>query len=251
MAIISFSRRLVFLKTRKVAGTSVEALIRPFLGDDDIVPAVTPRDEFFCAQRGAFSRNYLARSADELKYTELVLQGRFDDAAHFLKSCKKVATSHMSYAQLKKTVERKGHKISDFCVFTIERHPYDWLLSMLLYDNSSYNKTGNALSSTNVRALNQAAERYLNRPDVKDKINWSMYAAGNQVLVDRVIRFERLKRELDEVICRFIPECDVSELPTLKENKTRLDASTAFSLDVKRRVQNIFNLVFSYLGYDT
>lgn len=249
MAIISFSRWFIFLKTRKVAGTSVEALVRPYLGSEDIVPAVTPRDEFYCAKQGATSRNYLARSKDEFTYTALVLDGRFDEAASFLRSCKKRASSHMGYSQIRKLVEKAGYNIKDFWIFTIDRHPYDWLLSMLLYDNSSYNRTGYGLSKRNVELLNDSARRYLLRPDVNKKLNWTMYSKNDEILVDRVVKYECLRQELEEVLSSLIPECNINDLPALKENKTGIDADAAFSDDVKALAQNVFRPVFWYLNY--
>lgn len=251
MAIISFSRGFVFLKTRKVAGTSVEALIRPFLGSDDIVPAVTPRDEFYCAKQDAFSRNYLARPEDESRYTELVLDGRFDEAASFLGSCKKRASSHMSYPQIRKLMKKEGCNIQDFWVFTIDRHPYDWLLSMLLYDNTSYNRTGDGLSKRNAEMLNDSARKYLCRPDVRKKINWSLYSENNEVLVNQVLKYESLREGLRGALGRLIPECDIDNLPALKKNKTDIDAGTAFSDEVKVLAQEVFRPVFSHLDYAT
>lgn len=250
MAIISFSRRFIFIKTRKVAGTSVEALVRPYLGEADIVPAVTPRDEFYCASRGALSRNYLADSSDEKKYTELVLQKRFEEAANFLQNCRKRASSHMTYRQIKKLLKTGGHKIEDFWIFTIDRHPYDWLLSMLLYDNSAYNRSGRALSERNSNDVNSAAKYYLLRPGIEQKINWHMYAKGDRILVNRVLRYEALQEELRaNVLNEFIPECNISEMPELKKNKSGLFGKSIFSDEVKRLAQGVFAPVFRNLGY--
>lgn len=250
MAIISFSRKFVFLKTRKVAGTSVEALVRPYLGEADIVPAVTPRDEFYCASRGAFSRNYLASSANERKYTELVLQKRFEDAANFLQTCRKRASSHMTYRQIQKVLENRRHKIEDFWIFTIDRHPYDWLLSTILYDNSSYNRSGCALSERNSNDVNSAAKNYLRRPGVDQKINWPMYAQGDRILVNRVFRYEGLREELAaNLLDEFIPECNIAEMPELKTNKCGFFGESIFSDEVKREAQRVFAPVFRNLGY--
>lgn len=249
MAIISFSRRFIFLKTRKVAGTSVEALIRPYLGDDDVVPAVTPRDEFYCASKGAFSRNYLVNSDNEAMYTGLVLEGRFDEAAKFLQSCKKLASSHMSFFQIQKLLERKGFSTDDFWVFTIDRHPYDWLLSTILYDNSLYNKTGDALSKRNLDDVNRSAKSYLSRPDIEKKLNWCMYTKNDRLLVDQVLKYETLREDMSEVLITIIPECDISEMPELKKNKSGLSGTTAFSDEIKELVQCVFSPVFDRLNY--
>lgn len=249
MAIVSISRKFVFLKTRKVAGTSVEALIRPYLGNEDIVPAITPRDEFYCAKQGATSRNYLDRREDESRYTDLVLDCRFDEAASFLGRCSKRASSHMSYSQIRELLRKNGFNIEDFWVFTIDRHPYEWLLSMLLYDNVSYNRTGDALSIRNLELINESAKKYLSRPSVNKKINWSMYSENDQILVDRVVRYEDLREELSEILSRLLPDCSINYLPSLKKNKTGIDPDLAFSDEVKALAQDVFRPVFTYFNY--
>ncbi|WP_407877532.1 hypothetical protein [Francisella sciaenopsi] len=55
---ISFKHKFVFIKTKKVAGTSVEALLRSILGESDVVTRITFRDEKFCADNSWFPRNW-------------------------------------------------------------------------------------------------------------------------------------------------------------------------------------------------
>ena len=117
MALIDFRRKFIFLKTKKVAGTSVEALIRPHLDEDAIIPAITPRDELYCLRNGAPSRNYLANQSIELEYQSLVLEQRFQEAAQLLSQAAKIARSHMRYDQLEKLVAKRGLDIKNFYVF--------------------------------------------------------------------------------------------------------------------------------------
>jgi len=234
-----------------VAGTSVEALLRPHMDDKDILPAVTPRDEFYSASKGAFSRNYLVNRDEEVEYTRLVLNGNFDEAAAFLQRCQRRASSHMNYSQILQLLNRCGYDISDFFVFTIERHPYDWLLSNILYDNSSYNRSGNAMSKRCLEDLNESAKRFLLRPDIKKKLNWGMYSKDGHILVDHVIKYESLKEELEVVLKRIIPECDISHMPALKQNKAGIGEISPFSREIKALAQEVFSPVFRVFDYES
>lgn len=82
--------------------------MRGFTGAYDIVPAVTPRDEHYCASRGHMSKNYLKVAANEQVYTDLVLAGKYDEAANFLSGQKKSASSHMDYNCCKNLIELSG-----------------------------------------------------------------------------------------------------------------------------------------------
>ncbi|HZD39830.1 MAG TPA: hypothetical protein VE131_03855, partial [Terriglobales bacterium] len=129
MSIISFKHKFIFVKTKKVAGTSVEAALRPFTGPDDIVPCVTPRDELYSALRGEYSKNYAYDPSDEREYTRLVVERDFDGAMNFLKKMEKKYVSHMDASRLHAIVEELGYSPSAFHKFTIERHPYSWVIS--------------------------------------------------------------------------------------------------------------------------
>ena len=50
--IISHKYKFIFVKTGKVAGTSVEMALRPYLGKNDVVTPVDSRDEKFATDKG-------------------------------------------------------------------------------------------------------------------------------------------------------------------------------------------------------
>lgn len=250
MSIISFENRFIFLKTRKVAGTSVEAVLRRFTGEGDIVPAVTPRDEYYSAVDGLFSKNYLKTRDEEKKYTDLVLNKEFKLAAEYLKEARKLASSHMGYQKICDIVKRNGCSIDDFFVFTIERHPYSWLLSKVLYSNEKYNSGSLVLEGLSRDEVNRRVQKFLAREDVRKHINWSMYSLNNKVSVDRVLEFESLDRELGEVLKKVGINEDFC-LPELKSNSRHLDAFSLLYPEVKREALDVFREVFDYMDYRT
>lgn len=248
MSLVSFSHKFVFIKTRKVGGTSVEAFLRQFMGPDDIVPAVTPRDEFHCAKRKCFSRNYLVSSEDEETYTRLVLSNDFDAASSFLKDRKKIFTSHMGYGQIANALKRRGKSIEDFFVFTIDRHPYSWLISMARYDNARYNIDGSFGDEVDLVQINQKIKRFLASPEASKKINWPMYATENVVRVDRIIRYEKIEVELPEVLENLGLQSN-ERLPKLKASHVCLDPFGVLNKENRSLAAEIFESAFTTLGY--
>ncbi len=249
MSIISFESKFAFIKTKKVAGTSVEALLRSFTGDNDIVPAVTPRDEHFSAEQGNFSKNYLRNRDDEVIYTELVMSGDYDRSVEFLSKQRKIAFSHMGYDRVIDLIKKNGEDPESFYYFTIDRHPYSWLLSSVLYNNSEYNSKGKVDFELNVSAVNKAIERFLSQSEVKDKINWNKYTHEDKVLVDKVVDYDNLEKGLEEVFERLGIKNKGLMLPDLKKSSRDLDAFELLSDKNKQIAQEVFNPLFSYMKY--
>jgi hypothetical protein len=249
MTIISFEKKFVFIKTKKVAGTSVEALLRKFTGDNDIVPAVTPRDELYSAKQDDFSKNYLKNKSNEIFYTELVMSGDYDKAVDFLSKQKRIAFSHMDYEGVINLLKRLGEDPSRFYYFTIDRHPYSWLLSSALYNNTEYNLKGKVDLKLNVAGINQVVERFLNQDEVEKKINWGKYTYRDEVMVDKVIDYDDLSNGLEKVFKYIGVSENDSALPDLKNSSRHLSAHEILSDKNKGTAQNVFSSLFSYMEY--
>lgn len=249
MTIISFEKKFIFIKTRKVAGTSIEASLRGVTGPRDIVAGVIPRDEYYSAVRGEFSKNYLLNKDDELRYTQYVLDKEYDKAKDFLKNCKKTSKNHMSYQDIDRVVRQHGFKMKDFYVFTVERHPYSWCLSRTLYNNSQYNSEGKVDYADDASAINNEIFSFLNSRQFIDKINWPMYTKRDKVMVDKVIDYDNLKKDMGFVLAELSIDAKGIDLPDMKKNSRHLNASDILDYDVKDLIYKKFNKVFSYMGY--
>jgi len=109
------------------------------LGPDDIVPCVTPRDEHYCIKSGCISKNWAVSRQTEDKYTSLVSEGRFEEALAFYKTSGKIFRSHMDIKSIRLKMRRLGLTPEQFFYFTIDRNPFTFMLSSLLYSNAAYN----------------------------------------------------------------------------------------------------------------
>lgn len=244
MTIISYQHDFIFVKTRKVAGTSVEAFLRTLTGPDDVVTRLTPRDEYFCASQGHRSRNYARKPSDEAEYTDLVLANRFDEALGFGRSMKKRFDSHMRIGDIRRKVGRR--RFSSFFSFCIERDPYSWLVSVTAYDKSLYHAGEDG--RVGLDELRQRIRDRLNRRKFLEGTNYHYYTIGEKLGVDRVIRFERLEEELAETLTELGIETTV-DMPRLKENPQEWGIEEIFTPELDALARERMAPVFKLLGY--
>ena len=69
--IASFSNNFIFLKTRKVGGTSLEIVLSSWCSGDDVCTALPPADERIRARFGGQKRNNLAPDGSVRFYNHL------------------------------------------------------------------------------------------------------------------------------------------------------------------------------------
>jgi hypothetical protein len=129
--ILSQRWRFIFIKGRKVAGTSVEMALSTLCGRRDIVTPITPRDEITRTRAGGQCRNFAWNPADEAPilaaYARFAASGgdryadlpgvRLDQSRYY---------NHMGLAEL---AARHGGSLGAYRVFAIERSPYSKVLS--------------------------------------------------------------------------------------------------------------------------
>ena len=248
MTIISFEHRFIFVKTRKVAGTSVEASLREITGPEDIVTTLTPRDEFHCASRGLHARNYagglFGGKSKELRYTELVLAEQLEEAIEFSGRMRKKYNGHMRAQEIRRKLGRAN--FADFYKFSIERSPYSWLISIAAFDKRGYNS--GALSPLDLEQIRERIAQRLSRRNLLERANYGYYTIDNQLAVDRVIRYENLEAEFREVI-QHLGITEELAVPHLKVNPQALSAREIFTPELEALVQERFAPVFDLLGY--
>jgi len=70
--IFSYKHRFIFIKGRKVAGTSIEIALSPHCGPQDIITPISPVDERTRLAFGGRPQNYSGQSGVEARYLALV-----------------------------------------------------------------------------------------------------------------------------------------------------------------------------------
>lgn len=189
--IVNHTYEFIFLKTRKTAGTSVEIALSRHCGGDDIVTPIYADDEATRAELGYCApQNFriAPRHYDRRDWWR-ALRG------------KPARLKNHSPAELVRRVV--GDRIwDDYFKFAIERDPFDKALSRYYW---------------NLRDADASGDFYevLSRLPTKELSSWEIYTLDGEIAVDRVLRYENLAPELEEVRTALgIPE--PLELPRAK-----------------------------------
>ena len=183
--IVSHAYRFIFLRTEKTGGTSLTAALKAACEPGDTYPGqVRPR----WSRRLPFAYGGLQRRAPDL----------FGLHPH--------ATARQARRVL-------GPRVFDnYFKFAIERNPWDRQVS--LYTHREWKK-GNDESrfDADMRSVIYRSTEYC-RLD-----NWSIYAIGDTVVADRILRYESLSEDVADV-CRILGLDLGPRLPRLREYGT-------------------------------
>jgi hypothetical protein len=186
--IISHSRRFIFVKTYKTAGSSLEIALSKYCGPEDIL---TPLDEGEEAERRARSglgaRNY-GKPARRYRAEDIArLLGRRQRAERF--------REHSAAWQIRRMIGREIWE--SYFTFAVVRNPYDRCLSRFYY-TKKFEEERRA-KAWDLGSLDQFM-RY--NPGMINE-NWAMYTQNDEVLVDFLVRYEHLEADLAEASRRI------------------------------------------------
>ena len=173
--IVNHTYKFIFLKTRKTAGTSVEIALSRFCGGDDIVTPLYVDDEA--------TRRELGYCAPQ-NYRIPLRQYEARDWWRALRG-KRARLKNHSVAGLVRRI--LGPEVwESYFKFAIERDPFDKAISRYYW---------------NLRDAQQRGDFYdvLRALPEKELSSFEIYSIDGEVAVDRVLRFERLGDELEEV----------------------------------------------------
>ncbi len=211
--IVSHEHRLIFLKTRKTAGTSVEIALSRICGPDDTITRLTDEDEELRRSRGG-------RGPQHFESPPLPEK----------------AFNHMPARGVRLVVGPDVWR--DYFRFTIERNPWDLVVSQYYWRYRNEEAP--------------PFDDFVRRPVVvklADK-NARIYRLRGEIAVDRVLRFESLASDLAELWAeRGLPGSP--ELPHAKSHSRPARSYRELYTDETRDlVGNLFAGVVRDLGYE-
>ena len=176
--ILSHKHRFIFIKTNKTAGTSVEIGLSKFCGPQDVITPITPNDEAKRAELGyPGAQNYHARLSQysPLQWAELLFMGRKGKRFY----------NHMPAIEVRDRVPAEVW--NSYTKFCIERNPWDRVVSHYFWRNRTEPRP--SLDSF----LDKGKHLRLHRRGRR------LYTIDGKLAVDRVIRFENLADELEQL----------------------------------------------------
>lgn len=209
--IISHKHKYIFLKTSKTAGTSIEIALSKHCGPMDVITPISPQDESLRTQLGGPGpQNY-------------IIDGRND------------YYNHVSAEDVKASIDDEVWR--SYFKFCFERNPYDRAVSLYYYRNQRKQiSISDFIAQGSLRLLKQKGS--------------DIYRIKDKIVVDRILRFERINEELESVRKRVgLP--NKIELPNAKSG-FRQDSRSyrdILSRDDKNIISKMFEAELHDFGY--
>jgi hypothetical protein len=196
--IISHRHGFIFLHCRKAAGSSVTVSLSRYLGDDDIqIGSIVDAAAHGISPPRGMVRRAMRRPSAWALWRLLATGSRAEYLNAWGKSVYNSAlgpyAAHASAAQVSKAFADEWRRYTSFCVI---RNPWDKTVS-----DYHWRIRG---------AVNPPSfERYVEALGSRERLggivpklhsNWSIYTIGNEVAVDRVLKFESLVEDLTSML---------------------------------------------------
>ena len=178
--IISHEHRFIFIKSQKTAGTSLELALSRVCGEDDVITRLHSEHEAERATIGGLSPRNTDVSLLHHRPADWVLALRGKGRRAFWE--------HVNAEEVRAWVARSTWR--DYYKFSIERNPWDRAISLYywrLRDQSSKPSMAEFFNSASQRAIS----------------NLEFYAINGDIVLDHVLRYEKLTEELEMLSARL------------------------------------------------
>tara|TARA_B100000900_G_C20542990_1_gene701314 strand:- start:443 stop:1192 length:750 start_codon:yes stop_codon:yes gene_type:complete len=245
--IISHKHKFIFIKTFKVSGTSMEIALSNYLGKQDIITPINLEEEILRYKKtGIFPRNYSSNQKEEKRYNRYIkLLAKKKLSKKVLNNLEKkkekrfkkmIFFNHISGLKIKKLIDKKIW--SSYFKFTIERNPYDKVISFMFFANR-FKKVDNLEKETNKTI---ELKKYLNYPLYMDN--------NNKIIVDYIINYNSLKKDIKYVEKKI--NLNISKFYLKTKNYTRKDKrhfSKLLNLKQMKKINKDAKFEFNLMNY--
>lgn len=227
--IVSHSRRFIFLKTKKTAGSSIEFALAEFCGDEDVITPASPDEEPL--REGRRAQNYW------LPWHRRSPVGMV--RAPFSKTPERHIGfyNHMRAARARRLL---GEEVwSGYFKFAFERNPWDRQVSLYYWrypDAAKRPPFGDFIRD---------------RKWQKRTWNFDIYTIGGELAVDFVGRYERLGEDLAAALARIGVD-EAPKLPHLKggTRTDRRDYRSYYTDETRRIVGDLYRREIELFGFE-
>jgi len=257
--IISHRHRFLFIKTEKTAGTSIELALARVCGPEDVITAVVhPADR---ALQRSLGPGYRGQQNDLVPW-------RFLDAldvARGLKSLRRPRfTNHMAAVDIRRFVPREVW--DGYYKFCVERNPWDKAVSLYFWwrELEAQFRRDPVAFRRELGAAARGVEWMIAHHPVGDMTlsqfvqsgrgnfvkGYDLYTIDGEVVVDRILRFERLTDDLGDVARQL--GIELPALPRAKGGIRKPGLHYRDQLDDadRTKIARVFAREIALLGYE-
>jgi hypothetical protein len=235
--IASFLHNYIFIKTKKTAGSTIEAALAPSCGPDDIITALPLREELERGNGTVLARNFLPSRELEAEYREAMKRRDRYRVLEILDQRR--FRQHMPASEVRAGLPAEFWRAA--FKFTVERHPYEKAVSL------AYFKARKKMDSAT-----ESMESFIDRVVRKGGYeNFPLYEIDGEVAVDELIRTENLDADLRRVGKRLgipIPEQLARSKGSIRSD--RRPAREILSEEQKRLIRHHCRREFELLGWE-
>jgi hypothetical protein len=249
--ILSHRWRFIFIKGRKIAGTSVEMALSTLCGPRDVVTPITARDEIDRFRAGGQCRNYAWSPEEEEPFRAAV--ARFaatgDDRYETMPAPRLDRSRYYHHMSLREVLTRSGEDLSGYEVLCVERSPYSKALTWANMQASYAEYAAGRAMQVAPAQLAQWMDKVLADGTLLRTRNIDMYRWPDGRLAARVLRYARLADELNAFLTeRGAPSV---ALPHAKKGllSDTLDPRALLRPDQIARLNELFREEFETFGY--
>lgn len=234
MTIVSHEHRFVFIKTRKTAGSSIEASLVEHLGPRDWVSTV--REVEPLARRPWLTTNTTTWPIPRERVVKKLIGRSGLMPALALKQ-------HSSAAEVRRILG--GRRWDAYTKVAVERDPWDRTLSLWRWRSRSRPCSLDEYLDMIETGDDRGHRQY--RP--ASWSNWPLYAEGDDVIVDQVILYDRVADELLPLL-RSLGIEHPGELPRLKSgHRDRGDLADRLTASQVERIARLHRREIDTFGF--
>ena len=244
--ILSKEHKFVFIKGKRVGGTSVEIALSTICGVHDIITPIAPIDELSRMALGARARNYAtARQREEAYFQEIQTTPQY--ALGQISVPKERYYNHMP---LQEVIALYGPSLSCFQVVCVERSPFAKVLSWANWLISAEAYLAGGKLQNDFKALRCSLDRIFDTGEFAEVRNIDLYRGEDGTVAVRALRYENLETELRT----FLNSRGISKRPNLPKAKMglmsdHLDPQEFFSKAQLLRINEVFSDEFEAFNY--
>lgn len=246
--IYSYEHKFVFIKGKKVAGTSVEIALSAICGEKDIITPITQIDERIRVRQGGRQPQNFGGNPVELDAYNKAMREAPEASLSEYDAPKGEFSNHMP---LKKVIRLLGAIPADFVVFGIDRSPYAKVISVanMILSRRNYNATGERMVAP-AEKISEMVDTLIANGTLDRVFNLPRYLDEKGELATRIIKFENLRDGLHDLLV----ERGVSNPPELPHAKQGIGTESVDYRQILRpahieTINKVFAREFEAFGY--